>query len=437
MYGFPGPAAQDVLDLNERYYAKTTISSRIVPHIGRGAIVTDIDGYNFIDLDCGAGVNNLGHCHPEIVEASCDQAKILGFAEHHNGPNWYGANLAMELATKSPVAMYRNEYPKVFLSSTGTETNEAALKLCRNHRLYVSKEPNRTRAIYFKNGFAGRTRGSLVATSSKPAWQRDPFWDFQDQINTKYLPYPRESHDWNELKKEFDGLNLAEYDHILMEVPVQGEGGIFPVDESALKYIYEKAKDADVIFISDCVQTGLGRVGTLFGCDIFDWFHPDILTLSKALGGGDTPIGATIFRRDLDWVESKMHSNTWGGGPKASRVALTALRVVKEIIEEGRIEKITHILDKRLRELYQYKCVEDVRGKGAMWGVEFSKTAIRDEIVKRGEELVLEEDYGLKLLSAGNEINDNVIRIMPPLIISDDLLNLAIDLLHKVIRTLA
>lgn len=432
MYGFPGPAAQAVLNLNKKYYATNTVSSRIVPHIGRGAIITDIDGYEFICLHCNAGVTNLGYCHEEIVAASCDQEKILSFAEHHNGPNYYGAHLAAELATKSPVTRYRGEYPKVFLSNSGTEANEAALKLCRNYRLFVTREPNRTKAIYFKNGFAGRTRGSLVATSSNPSVQRNPYWSFQDQINTEYLPYPRESRDWHEFKKEFDKLDLSEFDHILMEVPMQGEGGIIPIDGSALKYIYEKAKAAYVIIISDCVQTGVGRVGTLFGCDIFDWFRPDILTMGKALGGGN-PIGATIFRRDLDFVGESMHSNTFGGGPKVARVALLALSETQKLIDHGRVRKIEATLDSRLRELYKYKFVDDVRGKGAMWAVEFISGKLRDEVISRGEELVLEAEYGLRLLGAGSK----AVRIMPPLIISDDLLNLAVDLLHKVIRTLA
>lgn len=432
MYGFPGPAAQAVLDLNKKYYATNTVSSRIVPHIGRGAVIIDIDDYKFICLHCNAGVTNLGYSNENIVEASCDQEKILPFAEHHNGPNWHGAHLAMELSTKSPVARYRREYPKVFLSNSGTEANEAAFKLCRNYRLYVTREPNRIKAIYFKNGFAGRTRGSLVATSSRPAVQRDPFWSDHDKINTEYLPYPRESYDWHDFKKEFDAIDLSKVDHILMELPMQGEGGMIPADENAVKYIYEKAKEADVIFISDCVQTGIGRVGTVFGCDLFPWFRPDILTMGKALGGG-IPVGATIYRRDLDFVRSGLHSNTFGGGPVVSRVALSVLSEVEKIIAIGRVSEISCILDSSLRKLYKYRCVTDVRGKGAMWAVELSSEALRDTVINRGEELVLEEEYGLRLLSAGAK----AVRIMPPIIISDGLLNLAMNLLDKVIRTLA
>jgi len=435
MFGFPGPANQAILDLNKKYGATTTVSSNISPALGRGSIIMDLDEREFLEMQCDAGVNNLGHCHPEIVEAICDQAKTLIFAEDNNAPNDYAANLKYELATKSPVARPDCANPKVFLSNSGAEANEAAFKLCRNYRLFVANEPNRIKKIYFKNGFAGRTRGALVATSSKPRVQRNPYWSFQDQINTKYLPYSRESYDWHDFKKEFDKIDLSEIDHILMEVPVQGEGGIIPVDESALKYIYEKAKAADVIFISDSIQTGMGRTGSLFGCDIYPWFHPDILTLAKALGGG-LPIGATIFRHDLNFVENSLHSNTFGGGPLVARVALTVIAETEKLIAGGRVNQIAEILGKRLRELYKYPCVNDVRGKGAMWGVEFSNAVLRNEVVKRGEELVLEEKYGLRLLSAGNEINDNVVRIMPPLVISDELLNTAIDLLDKIIKNL-
>jgi len=430
MANFPGVAAQLVLDLNERYYARTTATSHIVVDKGEGPIVFDQDGNQFIDLHCDAGVNNLGHCHPHIVETIIDQVKRLIFAEHHNGPNNWAVHLAYQLAVEGPLAK-GTTYPKVFFSNSGTEANETARKLCRVYRVFKTKEPDRAKAIYFINGFAGRTKGSLPATSSRPEVQRDPFWDHCDKENTIYLPYPKERDGWREGKKIFDEINLSEVDRILMEVPCQGEAGIIPVGESALKYICERAQEADVIFISDCIQTGMGRVGTLFGCDIFKWFRPDILTLGKALGGG-LPIGATVFRRDLDFPELSMHANTFGGHPTIARCALVALAEYRKIINSGRVEEIAAILDTRLRELYKHKFVKDVRGRGAMWGVEFSSAALRDKVIVAGEKLSIVENYGLRLLGAGQKS----IRIMPPLIISDDLLNLAMDLLDKVLKAL-
>lgn len=424
---FPGRQSANILAMADKFYATTTMGSRIVPRSGKGAVITNEDGNNFLEFCCDAGTENLGHCHPKIVKAIQEQAEQLIFAENHYAPNRLAMVLAYELVSKSPVP----RPAKVFYGNSGAEGNEAARSICQAYR-FNRKEHARTKAIYFKNAFAGRTKGVKAGSTSKPELQRDPFVDHCDKVNSIYLPYPRRYEDWSVLKYKLDSLDLSQVDRLLIEVPCQGEGGIIPVDEQALKYVYETVREAGVIFIADCVQTGMGRVGTLFGCDVFPWLKPDILVLGKALGGG-LPNGEIIFRAELDWPKSGMHSNTFGGGPLVMAAALAFLAEMEKVLADGACKRIEKTLDAGLRQLFKYGVVADVRGMGAMWAVEFQTPKMRNTVLKRAEELVFTEDYGLRLLGAGRK----AVRIMPPLVIADEELKLALSLLEKVIQTLA
>lgn len=424
---YPGTQSANILAMADKYYATTTMGARIVVRSANGAIITDEYGYQYIDLHCDAGVNNLGHSHPKIVKAIQEQAALDIFSECHNAPNRLAMVLASILSLKSPV----KQPAKVFFGNSGAEGNEAARSICQAYR-FSRCEDKRKKAIYFKNAFAGRTKGVKAGSTSKPEVQRDPFIDHCDKANSIYLPYPRQYEDWSFLKSQLDDIDLSRVDRLLIEIPCQGEGGIIPVDEEALKYIYSTARDAGVIFIADCVQTGMGRVGTLFGCDVFPWLKPDILVLGKALGGG-LPNGEIIFRADLDWQKKGMHSNTFGGAPLFASSALAFISEMERVLADGACKKIEKTLEEGLKPFLKYGAVTDVRGTGAMWGVEFKTPKMRDAVVEKGERLVLTEEYGLRLLSAGRK----TVRIMPPLVITNEQLDLALSLLEKVIRTLA
>ncbi len=426
---FPGRLSSDILELANKYYATTTMGSKIVPRSGYGAIITDEDGYKYIDLHCDAGVNNLGHCHPKIVEAIQKQAAQLIFAENHNAPNRNAMVLAYLLATKSPV----KKPSKVFFANSGAEANEAMRSSTTAYRIFRSKEPARTKVIYFKNGFSGRTKGVKAGSTSKPEVQSKPFLDHCDVENSVYMTFPRNPSDIDIVKKELSEIDsrhgLKNIDRLLIEIPCQGEGGINPVDESCLKYLYERTQEAGIFFVSDCVQTGMGRVGTVFGCDVFPWLKPDILVLGKALAGG-LPNGEIIFRSDLDWPKKGLHSNTFGGGPLVAASALAFLSEVERVLKSGRCEIIADTLESGLTSLYKYEEVVDVRGRGAMWAIEFKSDGFREKIVENAEMLAVEEGYGLRLLTAGRR----AVRIMPPLVITDRQLFLALDLLEKAIK---
>lgn len=430
---FPGPNAIQYLEKLKKYYATTTITSRVVPERREGSRIIDVDGFQFLDLHGGASVMTL----PEsdlIKREAIAQILKNRFTEHHSTPNPGAIDCAEFLTIKSPV----KKPSKMFWSNSGTEATAAARKLCEAYRHHNGEKEKRNKTIYFVNGFAGRTHDSLAGTTSNPEAQRDPFWNEWDKQHSIYLPYPQKGKNNMEFRlcllygKDYFGnrFSLEEVDHLLIELPCQGEGGVIPVDKECLRFLCERMREAGVFVIADCVQCGMGRSGTLFGCDRFSWFEPDILTMGKALGGGFA-IGATIFRADLDW-RPKEHSNTFGGHPVTMAAALAALEETERLINDGSIKRLEKNLETRLRNLVGFfpDFILEIRGMGAMWALEIITENARDRLIRIGEELVNENSCGLLLLGAGNAHNpNNAIRVMPPLTITDEELCYAFSLL--------
>ncbi|MDP3778843.1 MAG: aminotransferase class III-fold pyridoxal phosphate-dependent enzyme [bacterium] len=423
---FPGTNTLAVLRDTEKYYATNTMDSRILAASGNNAIITDPDGNTFIDLHCGAGVNNLGMNNPHIMAAIQAQLQTgIIHAEHHNAPNAAAIELSQLLAETCPV--YKPS--KVFLSNSGAEANEAAIKICEAVNFHSSPSFVRHKAIYFENGFAGRTHGVLSATSSNPSAQRDPYWNHCDQENSIYLPYPTKNNA-TLLKERLQAINLEEVDRLLIELPCQGEGGIIPAHEETLHYLYEVTGQAGIFWITDAIQCGMGRCGTLYGPEIFPWLTSDILTLAKALGGG-IPMGATIFRADLDWQRGE-HSNTFGGGALACRVALSVIEQISQLLANGTVATISRTIESFAQTLLAHPCITDVRGIGAMWAIEFTSPTLREMLIRMGEETRSSQGHGLKLLSAGKKS----MRIMPPLTIEPALLIHALETIDLMLSKL-
>lgn len=430
---FPGPRAIKYLERLKKYYATTTITSRVVPERRVGSRIIDVDGFQFLDLYGGASVMTLPESDLIKREAIAQIVKNR-FTEHHSTPNPGAIDCAEFLATRSPV----KKPSKMFWSDSGTEANAAARKLCEAYRYHHGEKEGRNKTIYFVNGFAGRTHDSLAGTTSNPEAQCNPFWTEWDQEHSVYLLYPQKGKDNFEFHLELqygrdyfgNRFSLKEVSHLLIELPCQGEGGVIPIDESDLRFLYEKTQEAGVFFVAGCIQCGMGRTGALFGCDIFPWLQPDILTMGKALGGG-MAIGATIFRADLDW-RPKEHSNTFGGHPVAMAAALAALKETEKLINDGMVKKLERMLESRLKKLAEIfpDFITEIRGTGAMWALEIIMGNARDRLVQIGEEMVNETGCGLLLLGAGNVHTPNhAVRIMPPLTITQEDLNHAFILL--------
>ncbi|MDO8500154.1 MAG: aspartate aminotransferase family protein [bacterium] len=430
--GFPGPIGRNLIADAEFYYVRNTQGSRICIEKRNGTIVTDYDGFHFIDLHCDASVNNLGGNHPAIMRAIDEQQRTGNiFSESHNAPNRTMVELAKKLIEKSPVP----KPARVYMSNSGAEANEAAIKMCRAYR-YIKGEYWRKKALYFTNAFHGRTLGILPGTNSKPEVQRDPFMTHCDEENTIYLPYPKAGTNLDPEETyatAIEAVDWMEINRLVIELPCQGEGGIIPADENVVKWLYDFTRRTGIIFIVDDIQCGMGRTGTLLGCDRYKWLEPDILTLGKALGGG-IPIGVTICRAELDFAKQGMHSSTFGGGPLASRLGLVLLAEIEQLISDGTVERLRLALSLRLQQIQRKfpKIILETRGVGAMWAHEIVTAELRDAVQKKGEDLVNTECYGLRLLGAGRK----AIRFMPPLNINHSLLNYALNLYEKVLSSL-
>ena len=416
---FPGKKSRAILDKAKLYYATNTAASSALVATGKDAIITDPDGLQYIDLHCGAGVNNIGMDHPQLKAALMAQAETgIIHSESHNAPNPIAIELAELLATTCPL----KRPSKGFFSNSGAEANVAAIKACMAYRFHHGEKNTRRKVMYFENGFAGRMLGLLAATTSNPEAQRDPFWTHCDQENTIYLPYPTRANA-DLLKERLSAIDLCEVDYLLIEIPCQGEGGIIYADEETLKFLYETTQAAGIFWISDAIQCGMGRCGVLYGPELFPWLESDILTLGKALGGGFA-MGGTVFRADLDWQQSE-HSNTFGGGPFPCRLALVMIQEVKKLLAAGEVDVIAGAINSLAAFLTKHPCVTEVRGRGAMWAIELATPNLRDALIRIGEETAAGEGYGFKLLAAG----EKSVRIMPPLNIGYNLMILAIRLI--------
>jgi len=431
MTRFPGPLSSSILEDAGVYYAKTTMSSEASIAEGDGPIVKDWDGFSFIDFHCNASVTNLGYNHPRINEA-IDKQKVTGniFSENHTAADRWAMELAKLLTKRSHVP----KPAKAYFGNSGTEANEAALKLCRAFR-WERGERDRWDLIFFKNAFHGRTGGILSGTTSKPEVQRDPFLTPWDKEHTIDPTYPTKGVNSEYFQKYFSSLDPTKINALFIELPCQGEGGIIPADMEMVKYVYEWTRKNGILFVIDAIQCGMGRTGYIFGCDPAFWtaVQPDIITLGKALGGG-LPIGATIFRADLDFKKNGMHSSTFGGGAMVMRTALAAFAEIEKLILGGSV----NLLEARMRNALTGihgkfpAFIKETRGVGAMWAHEIVFPEIRDMIITRCEELVETEEYGLRLLGAGRK----TIRFMPPLNIDYDTLMLGFRLYEKVLSSI-
>ncbi len=429
----PGDAGQDIVDKDHRFVATTTKTAPIVADRGRGSVVRGVDGNLYLDFASGIGVLNTGHAHPTVVEAVRRQAGELA---HFAGTDFYyaaQADLAEELAGLVPGEDER----KVFFANSGTEANEAALKLVR----WATKRPQ---MIAFQRAFHGRTMGALSLTSSKSV-QRARFFPTVPGVHT--IPYP------NPYRNQFgiDGYEdpdaltdavlgtleellatqlPAEEAGALFAEPVQGEGGyVFP-PEGFFAALKKELDSHGILLAADEVQTGFGRTGRMFAMEHYG-VVPEIVTMAKAMGSG-YPIGACVFRADLDWGVQGAHSNTYGGNLVACVAARATLRVIREEKLVERARRVGGHLGKRLDELMEnHEAIGDARGLGLMRAVEFVKDRRTREPDPKTRNAVLEEaiSRGLIVLPAG----PSAIRLIPPLVITDEQVDGGADVLAEAV----
>jgi len=427
----PGPKAREIVERDTKYLATGTKSAPIVAKKGLGVVVEDVDGNSFLDFTSGAGVINTGHCHPKVVKAIQQQAAEL---IHFAGTDFY-YDVQVKLAEKLVKITPGKFEKRLFYTNSGAESIEAAFKLAR----WTS---GRKQNIAFIGAFHGRTMGALSLTASKPV-HKDRYFPTVPGVNhlpyaycyrcAYKLEYPK-CDMWcaKILDEVYFNAHLPpqEVAAIFME-PIQGEGGyVVPPKEFAreLKKICTKH---GILFVDDEVQAGFGRTGKWFCIEHYG-VEPDMIALAKGIASG-MPMGAMVFRKELDWKVQGAHSNTYGGNPVACAASLATIDVIEGEHLMENAKKMGDYLHKRLLELqHKHMCIGDVRGIGLMQATEFVKDRktreVATELRNNIEEIAWKN--GLMLLGCGRA----TIRYIPPLVVTRDQIDQAMDILDLSIR---
>ncbi len=378
---------KDVMEKYARYVMQTYTRQPIVLKEGKGAVVKDVNGKEYIDCVAGIAVNNVGHCHPRVVSAIKEQAEHLIHISnlYYNEPQ---AQLAEKIVELTPI-------DRVFFCNSGTEAVEAALKLAR-------KASGKKEFIAAEGSFHGRTLGALSITYKEK--YRKPFEPLIP--GARFVPY-------NDVDAIQDTIN-NETAAVILE-PIQGENGIRIPSEGYLGAVRDVCDEKDVLLILDEVQTGFGRTGKWFAYEHYG-VEPDIITMAKALGGG-FPMGAMCAKEDVArCFKAGDHASTFGGDPLACAAALGSIAAIEEENLVQRAEKVGAYFLQKLRDL-RHEYVIEIRGKGLMIGIELSidGNAIVDMAREKGVLL--------------NCISDRIIRIVPPLVITEQQIDRVVEVL--------
>ncbi|RAO98609.1 acetylornithine aminotransferase [Petrotoga sp. 9PW.55.5.1] len=365
---------------------------------GEGVKVWDKDGKEYLDFVGGIAVNALGHSHQAVVNAIKEQADKLIHCS-----NLYWTENQIELAK----LICENSFGKsVFFCNSGAEANEGAIKLARKYG-NTKYKGKRYKIITAKNSFHGRTYGALTATGQiKYHNGFEPLLD-----GFVYVDY----NDLNSLQSAVDENTCA----IMLEV-IQGEGGVNEADSNYLKEVKNLCEKNDLLLIFDEVQTGIGRTGKLFAYE-HSGVVPDVMTLAKALGGG-VPIGALVVNEKADIFVPGNHASTFGGNPLACAAGKIVMNIIsqKSFLDEVK-EKGEYFKGELEKLKSKFSIIKKVKGKGLMLGVELD-TNDGSKIVKKSME------KGLLI----NVINHNILRFVPPLIISKKEIKDGIEILKDV-----
>jgi 4-aminobutyrate aminotransferase len=424
----PGPRARAIMERDQRVLSPSyTRSYPLVVERGQGAMVEDPDGNRFLDFNAGIAVVATGHCHPRVVQAIQQQAARL---IHMSGTDFYYeglAALAEKLAALAPGEMAR----RVSFGNSGAEAMEGAIKLAR---FFTRRE----KLIAFFGSFHGRTLGALSLTSRKSV-QREGFGPMiPGAVHAPYpycyrCPFGQTPQDCAvQCVKHIEDTLLktisppGETAAIVVE-PVQGEGGYIVPPQKFFDELTRVARENGILLICDEVQSGMGRTGKMWASEHFD-LKPDIFSVAKGIASG-LPLGATVARADLMTWPPGAHASTFGGNPVACAAALVTIELLEESLMENAARMGAYLKERLLEWPARFPIVGDVRGLGLMIGVEL----VRDQKTKekapdlRERVVDLAFERGLLILGAG----DSTLRLCPPLVISREQCDFAVDTLEK------
>ena len=426
----PGPKALAMIERDRQVVSSSYPRGYpFVMDYGKGVEVWDLDGNRFIDFMSGIAVLSTGHAHPRVVKAVQEAAeKFLHISSDFYHEGWI--RLSEKLDEIAPF----EEAAKTFLTNSGTEAVETAIKLAKYHT-------RRHNFIGFTGGFHGRTMGAVAFTASKPQYHRG-FYPLMPGVTHAPFPNPyrpilerKTGEDYGEtvvrfIEEEIFGHDVPgdEIAGILVE-PIQGEGGYVVPPDGFFPALRELCNEYDILLIVDEVQSGMGRTGRWWAIEHFG-VEPDIVTSAKGIASG-LPLGACIARESVMQWPRGSHGNTYGGNPVSCAASLTTIELLEEEYLANAAEVGQYTLDALEEIQMRHPSIGDVRGKGLMIGVEFVKDKSTkepsEEIRNRIERLGFE--YGLLLLGCGR----SAIRLAPPLCITQSEVDEGLEIFETVI----
>lgn len=400
--------SQDFIKLEEKYGAHNYHPIDVVIDKGKGVWVWDVEGKKYLDFLSAYSAVNQGHCHPKIVNALTEQAQKLTLTSR-----------AFYNSVLGEYEKYITEYfgyDKVLPMNTGVEGDETAFKLARKWAYSVKGIPeNKAKIIFCENNFHGRTM-MAVSASNDPDCKEGygPYLPGIELIPFNNIPA---------LEKALEDPNVCAF---LVE-PIQGEAGVMVPEEGYLKKAYDLCKSKNVLFIADEVQTGLCRTGKLLACD-HENVRPDVLILGKALSGGVIPISAVLADDEIMLtIKPGQHGSTFGGNPLAGKVGIAALQVLKEEkLAENAAAMGDYFRNEMQKIVDELEIVTLVRGKGLLNAIVIKPT----KSGKTAWDVCVEfKENGL----LAKPTHGDIIRFAPPLVITKDEIDFAIETIRNVL----
>ncbi len=419
----PGPKSQEIAKRRERYIAKpmgSSLSPCYIAH-GEGALITDVDGNQFIDLTGGWGCLAVGHTHKKVVAAIKDQVEKYLHTDFTAIPYECLVELAEKLVNLSP----GNTPKAAAFFNSGAEAVENAVKIARAHT-------GRSAIIVFENAFHGRTLLTMTMTHKAMPYKYH-FGPFAPEVYR--LPFPCSSHPIT--NEDFEKLlvNTVTPDSVAAIVvePIQGEGGFNVPQEGFLEYLRELTNKYGMLLVTDEIQSGIGRTGKFFAIENWN-VEPDIICLAKSLAAG-LPLSAVIAKKEItDSLPGGCIGGTCVGNPVACRAALEVIKIIEEEHLLDRALKIGERLKERFLKMKgKYSIVGEVRGIGAMMAIELVKDRKTREPAAQETARIVQEciKNGVFIATAG--INKNLLRMLVSLEITDEQLDEALDVLERAI----
>ncbi|HZQ22021.1 MAG TPA: acetyl ornithine aminotransferase family protein [Terriglobales bacterium] len=429
----PGPNAMRILEGDNKFISPSyTRSYPMVAKRGRGVVVEDVDGNEFLDFSAGIAVTSTGHCHPQVVAAIQKQA---GELIHMSGTDFYYENMVTLAERLSKIAPMPGPH-KVYYGNSGAEAIETALKLSRYHT-------KRQNIIAFFGAFHGRTMGALSLTASKPQQKRR----FAPMVpGVTHIRYPDVYRGCEGGAQDPQAFALGcarfiedklfkttlppeEVAAIFVE-PIQGEGGYVIAPDVFMQELRRICDRHDIMLVLDEVQSGVGRTGKWWAVE-HTGVQPDMVCIAKGIASG-MPLSAVITRAEImDWVPGS-HASTFGGNPVSIAAAQATLDVIeKEGLLRNATEVGNYMLDRMKDWPKKYQSVGDVRGRGLMIGVEIVTDKRTKEYGGKERDRIVELAFERGILFLG--CGPSTVRIAPPLVVNRDEAEAALEVLEECI----